>query len=197
MNTQNRANENFENLTEGQIKQLALMQHLGEDYFFCPDGIAYVGNYDESYNDFLADIEGTEEVEIDANFSIYCSNNLTAVEEYDTDSYNNDYLVLTDEEADEKAAEYIKDSLWAFNASFLACETGFPIEVFTALQDQCEGANDAIFNLVDGNKSDTDIDSFIESAISADGRGHFMSSYDGNENEENVNGTTYYIYSIN
>ena len=198
MNTQNKVNVNFENLTEGQIKQLALMQHLSEDYFFCPDGIVYVGNLEETKEAFNSEIGSMEnEASEDDNFSIYCSNNLTAVEEYDTDSYNNDYLVLTDEEADEKAAEYIKDSLWAFNASFLARETGFPIEEFTALQDQCEGANDAVFNLVDGNKSDTDINSFIESAISADGRGHFMSSYDGNENEENVNDTTYYIYRIN
>jgi len=42
-----------------------------------------------------------------------------------------------------------------------------------------------------------DIDSFVDAAISADGRGHFMSSYDGNENEEEVNGTTFYIYRIN
>ena len=30
-----------------------------------------------------------------------------------------------------------------------------------------------------------------------DGRGHTLSSYDGNENEEMVSGTTYYIYRTN
>lgn len=30
-----------------------------------------------------------------------------------------------------------------------------------------------------------------------DGRGHCLSSYDGDENEERINGTTYYIYRIN
>lgn len=34
-------------------------------------------------------------------------------------------------------------------------------------------------------------------AIRADGRGHFMSSYDGEENEEIVEGETFYIYRIN
>ena len=30
----------------------------------------------------------------------------------------------------------------------------------------------------------TDIDEFVEDAVSAFGRGHFLSSYDGEENEE-------------
>ena len=35
-----------------------------------------------------------------------------------------EYLVLTDEEADEKTEEYIKESVWAFNSSFLSSHTG-------------------------------------------------------------------------
>lgn len=104
-----------------------------------------------------------------------------------------DYLVFTDEEADEMAADYIKDSLWAFNASFLAGETGIDEEVFKAIQDnnRCESNNEAISRLID------DMDSFVKAAISADGRGHFMSSYDGNETEVNIDGQTFYIYRIN
>jgi len=30
-----------------------------------------------------------------------------------------------------------------------------------------------------------------------DGRAHFLSSYDGEENEVNVNGNTYYVYRSN
>jgi len=63
-----------------------------------------------------------------------------------------------------------------------------------ATANNCESNNDTIYNLIE--KLD-DIDSFVSAAISADGRGHFMSSYDGNENEETVNGITYYIYRIN
>jgi len=46
----------------------------------------------------------------------------------------NDYLVLTDEEADKAASDYIRDSLWAFNAEFLADNTGLPAEVFSMIQ---------------------------------------------------------------
>lgn len=102
-----------------------------------------------------------------------------------------EYLVLTDSEADEKAREYIVDSLWAFNASFLASYTGLPDEVFTALQDKCEGANDTFRKLVE--RADGGIDGLIAEAISADGRGHFLNNYDGNENEQGE----FFIYQIN
>lgn len=102
-----------------------------------------------------------------------------------------EYLVLTNDEADERAAEYIKDSLWAFNASFLAGYTNLPEEVFTAMQDQCESANDTFYTLI--SRADGGIEGLIEEAISADGRGHFMSSYDGEENEEGE----WFIYRTN
>lgn len=89
-----------------------------------------------------------------------------------------EFLVLDDQEADEKAKEYIEDSLWAFNPSFLSGETGLPEEVFIALQEKCEDANDTIIELL-GNK----LDDFVENAVSCDGRGHFLPSYDGTENE--------------
>ena len=194
---------NIINLTEAQEKKIALLQYLNEDFFILEDEEAnevkiYEGTEEDAREQFEADIEGTEEANIEANFIIFCSNNLTEVDEYDTEDYNNDYLVLTNEEADAKAKESIIETLWAFNASFLACETGIDEEVFKAIADngRCESNNDAILSLIEGSKN-SDIDSFVESAISADGRGHFMSSYDGNENEEDVNGTTYYIYRIN
>ncbi len=102
-----------------------------------------------------------------------------------------EYLILTDSEADEKAAEYIKDSLWAFNASFLAGYCDLPQEVFEAMQDKCEGANDAFLSLVE--RADGGLEGLVEEAISADGRGHFLSTYDGNENEEG----DYFIYRVN
>jgi len=190
----------MENLTVQQEKAIALLQHNQDEFFIIEledECKIYEGNEENARAEFLADIAGTDEADIDVNFDVYCSNNLTEVEEYDDDNYNNDYFVLTDDEADEKAADYIKDSLWAFNASFLSSETGYPIEVFEGLQDRCENSNDAVEALIESNKSDTNLKDFIDAAIGADGRGHFISSYDGNENEETVNGNRYFIYRQN
>lgn len=103
-----------------------------------------------------------------------------------------DYLVLTDEEADEKAKDYILDSLWAFNHSFLRSHSeaidAIPEKEFTAMQSKlCEGFNAAVKAMID------DLEHFVEDAIRCDGRGHFMSSYDGEELEEGG----FYIYRIN
>ena len=38
-----------------------------------------------------------------------------------------------------------------------------------------------------------DFDDFIDDAVSSDGRGHFISRYDGDENEQDG----YYIYRCN
>lgn len=93
-----------------------------------------------------------------------------------------EYLVLTDSEADEKCAEDIKNSLWAFNANFLAAhlKDGIEQDVVEAIQgnNKCESNNAAILSLID------DIDHLISDAIAADGRGHFLSSYDGEEHEQ-------------
>ena len=100
---------------------------------------------------------------------------------------NQEYLVLTDEEADKRAKEYIKDSIWAFYSSFLAKHTNLDEDIISHLQDKCESANDVLLNAI------KDIDAFINEAIGQDGRGHFISSYDGEEYD--LNG--FYIYRIN
>ena len=102
-----------------------------------------------------------------------------------------EYMILTDDEADEKVAEYIKDSVWAFNPSFLSCHSGIDQDVFKLLQEKCESANEAILKLI------KDFDHFVEDAVASDGRGHFLSSYDGYENEQEHDNETYYIYRTN
>jgi hypothetical protein len=105
---------------------------------------------------------------------------------------NNDYSVLTDDEADDAAAEYILDSVWAFNPSFLSAHiSSLDEDDIELIQQSCESSNKALVKLID------DVDHFIKDAISSDGRGHFLSSYDGEENEVTVAGVTYYIYRIN
>lgn len=182
--TQATTANNLDNLSEGQLKAIALMQHLGEAFFV---------TYDKVFLGEEADVRTEFEQSAEPNFQQYCIDNEVEADEIDGTDEKDGYIVLTDEEADEMAAQYIKDSLWAFNASFLSGETGIDQSVFEAIQanGKCEGNNDAIESCID------DIDGFIQAAIGADGRGHFMSSYDGCENEETVNGTTYYIYRIN
>tara|TARA_Y100000356_G_C11234766_1_gene277074 strand:- start:644 stop:1156 length:513 start_codon:yes stop_codon:yes gene_type:complete len=106
-----------------------------------------------------------------------------------------DHIICTDEEADELAYGYITDGLWTFRPSFLAGETGIDINVFEALaaNQQCEGNNDALTSLI---KSTCGLDEFVQSAIGADGRGHFIAHYDHNENEVTVGDTTFYIYRM-
>jgi hypothetical protein len=120
----------------------------------------------------------------------------TITEGYDEFTFeteeNGEYMVLTDKEADARAEEDIKETLWAFNPSFLSSETGIDEEVFKAIQDngRCESNNEAIESIVN---STCGIDGFIEEAITADSRGHFINSYDGEESQEGE----YFIYRVN
>tara|TARA_R100000231_G_scaffold138537_1_gene117097 strand:+ start:1122 stop:1643 length:522 start_codon:yes stop_codon:yes gene_type:complete len=110
------------------------------------------------------------------------------------------YIICTDVEANDLAYEYIVDSLWAFTPSFLAFETGIDIEVFEALaaNGKCEDNNDAIASLIKATGFDgTAIQDFVDSAVAADGRGHFIAQYDHNEHEVKVGDKTFYIYRVN
>ena len=95
-----------------------------------------------------------------------------------------EYLVLTDEEADEEAKKEIKESLWAFNAIFILNECNMENynkveKSLTAMQKACcEDCNDFILALIEGSCG---LDKFVDDAIDTDGRGHFISSYDGEE----------------
>lgn len=116
----------------------------------------------------------------------------------DTDNISpnqaDDYLVCTDEEADEAAKENILDSLWAFRASFILSHSDVEMEAkdLEAIQSKmCESANSLVKALI------KDLDYFIEDAISADGRGHFLATYDNEENEIDLDGITYFIYRLN
>ena len=102
------------------------------------------------------------------------------------------YLVLTDEEADEAVAEEIENSLWAFNAEFIASHTkhGLNDRAIGALKlaqgELCEDANDLVASMIES------MPDFVADAVSSDGRGHFLSRYDGEEYE--VNG--FYVYRM-
>ena len=99
----------------------------------------------------------------------------------------NSYLVLTDEEATERCKDYIKHTLWAFNPAFIQEYVSIDIKTLEKISELCESANPIIKNLLGEN-----LDDFMESAIQCDGRGHFLSSYDGEEHEEDE----YFIYKL-
>ena len=102
-----------------------------------------------------------------------------------------EYAIGTDSEADSAMAEYVKDSLWAFSAPFILEQCGLPSELAQPIGEwqsaECESANDTLLDLVE---KCTTLAAFTESAISADGRGHFLGGCDGKENEEGE----FYIY---
>jgi len=97
---------------------------------------------------------------------------------------NESYMILTDDEAYKKVEDHIRDSLWAFNSQFLASHSNVDITVFEKLQLLYEDSNEAIFLLI------KDFEHFVDDAINADGRGHFLATYDGAEEEY----SNYFIY---
>ncbi|USR93263.1 hypothetical protein NEA10_20685 (plasmid) [Phormidium yuhuli AB48] len=88
-------------------------------------------------------------------------------------------IAFTEKAANQAAKEYIKDSLWAFNADFIAkhCKVLSADVILTIQQGLCEtDANAAFHELIE------DIDQFVDDAIGAYGRGYFLAFYDNEEN---------------
>lgn len=116
--------------------------------------------------------------------------------ELETDEYQVGsavYTVLTYEEADALAREAILDSLWAFKKEFLNAHSSIINNISNSVWEQiinslCEDANEMILRLID------DLKHFVDDAILADGRGHFLSWYDGEELELD---NDFFAYRIN
>jgi hypothetical protein len=159
---------NTQNLSLDMLRALALMQHEGDEYFFLEDEqgeiLVFEGSEDEAREEFEAEVEGTDDPATDSNFLVYCLNNLTQVEEIDENG-NGRYMVLTDDEADEKWDEYLDNYIDE-------CILPEIPETYQCYFDDEKWKRDARI----------------------DGRGHCLASYDGHENEETVEGTTFYIY---
>lgn len=91
-----------------------------------------------------------------------------------------EYAFADDEDdANTAAEENISESVWAFNASFLVdyMPEGMTIEAIDLIKLGCESANEPLKALIE------DWDEFVEDAIAADGRGHFLAPYDFEEHE--------------
>jgi hypothetical protein len=111
----------------------------------------------------------------------------------DSQDINEDWLVCTDDEADELVRNSIEELAGYFNAQFLMEQTGIDTEVFDALMKGAS-ASERVMQIIEATCG---YDSFVEAAISADGRGHFLASYDGEEREFNNGRMTFYLYRIN
>jgi len=100
--------------------------------------------------------------------------------------FNGEEYALADDDdaADEAAAEAIMESLWAFETRFIArhCPVALDdncIKALTEMQGKlCESCSPIIQALLGDN-----LDSFIDDAIEADGRGRFLSSQNGEEHD--------------
>jgi len=115
--------------------------------------------------------------------------------------YGNEWLVLTDIEADNRASDYILDSLWTFHDWFIHGHIRDPnieVEHLKPILELCENANPIIRAMIG------DIEYFVEDAIKSDGRGQFLARYDGDEIEIETRTTDdeghreyVYIYRVN
>lgn len=101
------------------------------------------------------------------------------------------FLILNDGQADLQAREVVLDTAWAFNADFLAKLTGIDQTVYECLQRLCEDANTAVLKLIEATCG---VDKFVQAAIAADGRGHFISPMDGKEIAVLINGIRHFVY---
>lgn len=111
----------------------------------------------------------------------------------DVDVYtvdNMEFLILDIGQSYQATKNYILNTLWAFNSSFLAEMTKLDESVFMALRDLCEDSNEAIGCLI-GNTCG--ISEFVSEAIETDGEGHFLAQYDGKEHIYD----NYRLYRVN
>lgn len=101
-----------------------------------------------------------------------------------------EWLALTDSEADAWCEDRIAQDLWAFRPEFLEAHTvkGMTAKAIAAIQESLyEDASDSLRALI------PDWAHFVRDVMMADGRGHFLSSYDGEE----IEAGRFYLYRVN
>lgn len=84
-------------------------------------------------------------------------------------------VAKSEEEANKAARQAVEDSICYFRPDFLAAHSNVPEEVFVFLTNKCFDNNEAYKSMI------YDMDDFIDDAIDADGRGHFLNSCDSKE----------------
>ncbi len=98
----------------------------------------------------------------------------------------NEYAVGSNAQAHKAAKEYILDSLWTFNANFIANIAGLDNQeertVRKMQEEMSESANPLIRRIV-GEKN---LGRLVREAIAANGLGHFLSPYDGHKRDSST-----------
>lgn len=91
-----------------------------------------------------------------------------------------EWKILTRREAEKQAREYIRESLWSFNPEFLLdyMPRRMTLRAVQQIQELYEDANEQLTLLVGSRLS-----ALMSDAIQLDGRGNFLSQYDGKEVE--------------
>lgn len=104
-----------------------------------------------------------------------------------------EYAVGKPSEVHDAIIKYCKENIQYFKPEFLAQNSKYSDHLFATLQKNDVYDSDVYLELID------DIESFAEEAEEVDGRGHFLSPYDGEEigvcDDEGV--IFYYLYRIN
>jgi len=98
------------------------------------------------------------------------------------------YMILDDDEADQRVADNIRDNLRMFNSGFIADHIASDIDadMISKMRGDMQNFDTIVERLID------DIDEFVHDAICEDGRGHFLSMYVGEEIESG----DFYIYRM-
>lgn len=101
------------------------------------------------------------------------------------------YLVCTNEEANELAADHIKGSLWTYTPDFISKHSTLSSDLINNIIKLWINSNQPTNSII--IKLIKDMDKFIEDVIAIKSRGVILSTHDGKE----FNSGKYYIYQIN
>lgn len=100
------------------------------------------------------------------------------------------FLVLNEEDREYYVTEEIKDRLWAFIPEFLAECTEIEVTPFETMAAQGDETFNNVIKILIENTCGMEY--FVEQAVVTDGYGHFLSTYDGDENESGE----FFIYRL-
>lgn len=125
----------------------------------------------------------------DKQLKLLAESQSCSIEDIDLDDFN----ICTDDQADRECGDNIRESICFFNTSFLIshAKENVTSECFNSLKEHYESANGSIRELI------KDFEYLVEDAISQDGRGHFLSHYDGEEIELIDGDNILFAYRIN